>query len=121
MPMYLCDVVRILACWQIGTLDDNKLYDAFEKFDCMVDGDITVRCRIVNLYAYCWWKDRFDLGPFQMPNRISLLEVKELVEEHFDQLVSTSLRNRQDFSDLCVCPACGSSPDPKAAPDAHRQ
>ncbi|KAG1898189.1 uncharacterized protein F5891DRAFT_1191175 [Suillus fuscotomentosus] len=60
-------VEQILAGWQIGALDDNKLYDAFENFNCM-------------------WKDHFDLGPFEMPNRIPLLEVKELVEEHFEQL-----------------------------------
>ncbi|KAG1784523.1 uncharacterized protein HD556DRAFT_1315000 [Suillus plorans] len=93
MPMYLCDVVWILAGWQIGALDNNELYDAFKNFDCMVDGDITACCRIVNKYAYCWWNDHFDLGPFEMPNRISLLEVKELVEEHFEQL---------DFSDHFV-------------------
>ncbi|KAG1841464.1 hypothetical protein C8R48DRAFT_679264 [Suillus tomentosus] len=86
MLIYLCNVVQILAGWQIGALDDNKLYDAFKNFDCMVDEDISARCRIVNQYAYCWWKDRFDLGLFEMLTRISLLEVKELVEEHFEQL-----------------------------------
>ncbi|KAG2056557.1 hypothetical protein BDR06DRAFT_1040029 [Suillus hirtellus] len=86
MLMYLCNVIRILAGWQIGALDNNKLYDAFKNFNCMVDGDILACCRIVNQYAYCWWKDHFDLGPFEMPNRISLLEVKELVEKHFKQL-----------------------------------
>ncbi|KAG2082553.1 uncharacterized protein F5147DRAFT_803820 [Suillus discolor] len=61
----ICAASHILAGWQIGALDNNKLYDAFENFDCM---------------------DHFDLGLFEMPNHISLLEVKELVEEHVEQL-----------------------------------
>ncbi|KAG1792286.1 uncharacterized protein HD556DRAFT_1309363 [Suillus plorans] len=41
--------------------------------------------RVVPNYRHAWWKYRFDLVSFDMPLRMSVAQVKELVAEHFIQ------------------------------------
>ncbi|KAG1730912.1 hypothetical protein EDB19DRAFT_1831885 [Suillus lakei] len=41
---------------------------------------------VVTNYSYSWWKDRFDMLPWEMPNCITVEEVQELCRHHEQQL-----------------------------------
>jgi hypothetical protein len=88
LPEYLNDVVKMLIEWQVGVLDDDGLWQKFwtHKFD--VSGDLMARYRVVKVYQYSWWKDRFDLTPFEMPTRITPDEIRDLYQHHGQQMVS---------------------------------
>ncbi|KAG1847042.1 hypothetical protein F4604DRAFT_1936081 [Suillus subluteus] len=86
LPKYLNDIVKMLTEWQVGLLDDDDLFRRFWTHNMNIPGDIMARYRMVSVFLYSWWKDRFDLIPFEMPHRISLEEVKDLCLAHVDQM-----------------------------------
>jgi hypothetical protein len=70
----------MLTEWQVGLLDDEGLFHTFSTNRSDIAGDLMSRYRVVSTFAYSWWKDRFDLIPFEMPHRITLEEVQELYQ-----------------------------------------
>ncbi|KAG0695405.1 hypothetical protein DFH29DRAFT_1005479 [Suillus ampliporus] len=86
LPEYLNDIVMMFTHWQVGILDDDGLFQSFHTHNLNVAGDLMARYRIINNYSYSWWKDRFDLLPFEMPNHIPLDEVIQLYQEHEQQV-----------------------------------
>lgn len=88
LPEYLNDVVKMLTEWQLGILDDEGLFQTFSTSRADLAGDLMSRYRVVATFQYCWWKDRFDIIPFEMPHRITLEEVQELYRGHAAQIVS---------------------------------
>jgi len=87
LPEYLNDVIKMLTEWQVGLLDDDRLFEKFQSSNFEISGDLMVRYRVVTSFEYCWWKDRFDLMPFQMPERLALDELKDMCMAHMAQLV----------------------------------
>ncbi|KAG0691964.1 hypothetical protein DFH29DRAFT_883337 [Suillus ampliporus] len=75
LPEYLNDIVMMFTHWQ-----------SFHTHNFNVAGDLMACYRIINNYSYSWWKDWFDLLPFEMPNRIPLDEVIQLYREHEQQV-----------------------------------
>ncbi|KAG1760815.1 hypothetical protein EDD22DRAFT_954643 [Suillus occidentalis] len=53
-----------------------------------IAGDLMSRYRVILTFAYSWWKDCFDLIPFEMPHHITLEEVRELYQAHALQMLS---------------------------------
>ncbi|KAG2738381.1 hypothetical protein P692DRAFT_201812142 [Suillus brevipes Sb2] len=88
LPEYLNDVVKMLTEWQVGLLDDKDLFHTFSTNRSDIAGNLMSRYRVVSTFAYSWWKDRFDLIPFEMPHRITLEEVQELYQAHASQMPS---------------------------------
>ncbi|KAG1849006.1 hypothetical protein F4604DRAFT_1935086 [Suillus subluteus] len=43
----------------------------------------------VRIYQYTWWKDQFDLMPFEVPDRITMWEVLLLCNTHIQQTPAT--------------------------------
>ncbi|KAG2337825.1 hypothetical protein BDR05DRAFT_952340 [Suillus weaverae] len=88
---YLNNVVKMLTEWQVGLLDDNSLFQKFwsSKFD--LAGDLMARYRMVSSFSYSWWKDCFDTMPCEMPDRLSLEEVRELYQAHMEQMLARYL------------------------------
>jgi hypothetical protein len=84
---YLNDVVKMLTEWQVGLLNDDGLFEKFQSREFEISGDLMARYWIVTSFEYCWWKDRFDLMPFQMPERLTLNEVKDMCMMLMEQLV----------------------------------
>ncbi|KAG2737321.1 hypothetical protein P692DRAFT_20678382, partial [Suillus brevipes Sb2] len=87
LPEYLNDVIKMLTEWQVGLLDDDRLFEKFQSSDFEISGNLMVRYRMITSFEYCWWKDRFDLMPFQMPERLALDELKDMCMAHMAQLV----------------------------------
>jgi hypothetical protein len=87
LPVYLSDIVKMLIEWQVGVLDDDGLFRKFwtHKFD--LSGDLMASYRVVKVYQYSWWKDQFDLTPFEMPSCITPDEVRDLYQHHGQQTV----------------------------------
>ncbi|KAG1797830.1 uncharacterized protein HD556DRAFT_1440790 [Suillus plorans] len=76
----------MLASWQLALWDDNRLFREFSTHPVCGGSDVMAHCRLVAHYQYCWWKDRFDILPFEMLDRVQLQDVMELTLEHFQQL-----------------------------------
>ncbi|KAG2738704.1 hypothetical protein P692DRAFT_20882413 [Suillus brevipes Sb2] len=74
LPEYLNDVIKMLTEWH------------FQSSDFEISGDLMVQYQMVTSFEYCWWKDRFDLMPFQMPERLALDELKDMCMAHMAQL-----------------------------------
>jgi hypothetical protein len=91
LPEYLNNVMKMLTEWQLGLLDDDGLFQKFWTSKLDLSGDLMSQYRVVCNFEYSWWKDRFDLIPFEMPHRISLEEVRELYHAHAEQMVSTAV------------------------------
>jgi hypothetical protein len=88
LPEYLNDIVKMLTEWQVGLLDDEGLFHTFSTNRSDIAGDLMSWYWVVSTFAYSWWKDRFDLIPFEMPHCITLEEVQELYQAHASQMVS---------------------------------
>lgn len=86
LPEYLNNVMKMLTEWQLGLLDDDGLFQKFWTSKLDLSGDLMSQYRVVCNFEYSWWKDRFDLIPFEMPHRISLEEVRELYHAHAEQM-----------------------------------
>lgn len=86
MPEYLNDIVKMLTEWQLGLSDDDQLFRKFWTHNFDMAGDVMARYRVITVFRYSWWKDRFDLIPFDMPKRISFEEVRELYQDHMQQM-----------------------------------
>ncbi|KAG1891919.1 uncharacterized protein F5891DRAFT_1197207 [Suillus fuscotomentosus] len=86
LPEYLNDIVKMLASWQLALWDDDHLFHKFSTHPVGGDSDVMAHCHLVAHYQYCWWKDWFDLLPFEMPDCVQLQDVMELTVEHFQQL-----------------------------------
>ncbi|KAG2745951.1 hypothetical protein P692DRAFT_201868136 [Suillus brevipes Sb2] len=50
-----------------------------------VTGDLVSWYRVL-VFTYSWWKDHFDLIPFEIPHHITLKEVQELYQAHAAQM-----------------------------------
>ncbi|KAG2743399.1 hypothetical protein P692DRAFT_20746282 [Suillus brevipes Sb2] len=88
LPEYLNNIVKMLTEWQVGLLDNKGLFHTFLTSWSDIVGNLMSWYRVVSTFAYSWWKDRFDLIPFEMPHRITLEEVQELYLAHASQMVS---------------------------------
>ncbi|KAG2740180.1 hypothetical protein P692DRAFT_20881166 [Suillus brevipes Sb2] len=88
LPEYLNDVVKMLTEWQVGLLDDEGLFHMFSTNGSDIAGDLMSWYQVVSTFAYSWWKDCFDLIPFEMPHHITLEEVQELYQAHASQMPS---------------------------------
>ncbi|KAG1856165.1 hypothetical protein F4604DRAFT_1685566 [Suillus subluteus] len=85
LPVYLKQIVKMLMSWQVGALDNPGLFHEFATHHFDTSGDLMVRYQNVRIYQYTWWKDRFDLMPFEVPNRITMREVLLLCNTHMQQ------------------------------------
>ncbi|KAG0692327.1 hypothetical protein DFH29DRAFT_1008871 [Suillus ampliporus] len=104
LPEYLNDIVTMFTHWQVGILDDDGLFQSFHTHNFNVAGDLMARYRIINNYSYSWWKDQFDLLPFEMPNRIPLDKVIQLYREHEQQVLALTIQQPAGYlllPDLC--------------------
>ncbi|KAG1839663.1 hypothetical protein DFJ58DRAFT_733253 [Suillus subalutaceus] len=82
---YLKQVVKMLTSWQMGALDNPSLFHKFSTHQFDTSGDLMVRYRNLWIHQYTWWKDRFDLMPFEVPNRLTMHEVIQLYRTHMQQ------------------------------------
>ncbi|KAG1840762.1 hypothetical protein F4604DRAFT_1939960 [Suillus subluteus] len=85
LPEYLKQIVKMLTSWQVGALDNPNLFHEFATHHFDTSGDLMVRYRNVQIYQYTWWKNRFDLMPFEVPDRITMREVLLLCNTHMQQ------------------------------------
>ncbi|KAG2343156.1 hypothetical protein BDR05DRAFT_1000132 [Suillus weaverae] len=92
---YLNNVVKMLTEWQVGLLDDDSLFQKFWSSEFNLAGDLMARYWMVSSFSYSWWKDCFDTMLFEMPDRLSLEEVRELYQAHMEQMISTPARHEQ--------------------------
>ncbi|KAG1725097.1 hypothetical protein EDB19DRAFT_1915215 [Suillus lakei] len=86
LPEYLNDVVTMITQWQLGILDDDGLFQTFHMSRINMTGNLMARYQVITNYSYSWWKDWFDMLPWEMPNRITVEEVQELCQHHEQQL-----------------------------------
>jgi hypothetical protein len=69
-------------------LDDEGLFHTFLTSQTDMAGDLVSWYWVVLVFTYSWWKDHFDLIPFEIPHHITLKEVQELYQAHAAQMVS---------------------------------
>ncbi|KAG1884391.1 hypothetical protein F4604DRAFT_1919570 [Suillus subluteus] len=100
LPEYLNDIVILLMSWQVGMLDDEGLFTKFFDHEVNMPGEshLLASYRIVPVCQYSWWKDRFDVIPFQMPDCITPGKVIKLYREHAKQLPFGHLLCMQDHT-----------------------
>ncbi|KAG2089730.1 uncharacterized protein F5147DRAFT_780525 [Suillus discolor] len=86
LPAYLNEVILLITSFQTELYyDHGKLFAAFKACPHESPTHPVDINRVVRDYRHAWWKHRFDLAPFDMPLRMSVALVKELVTDHFAQ------------------------------------
>ncbi|KAG1798399.1 hypothetical protein EV424DRAFT_1546254 [Suillus variegatus] len=86
LPAYLNEIIFLITSFQTEPhLDFEKLYAAFKACPHESAAHPVNINRVVLDYHHAWWKYKFDLALFQMPLRMSVAMVKELVTGHFAQ------------------------------------
>ncbi|KAG1841083.1 hypothetical protein C8R48DRAFT_779221 [Suillus tomentosus] len=86
LPVYLNEVLFLITSFQTEPhYDHKKLFAAFKACPHESANHPVDINRVVRDYRHAWWKHRFDLAPFDMPLRMSVATVKELVTDHFAQ------------------------------------
>ncbi|KAG2030311.1 hypothetical protein BDR03DRAFT_987171 [Suillus americanus] len=102
---YLKQVVQMLTRWQMGALDNPGLFHKFSMHQFDTSGDLMVQYRNLQIHQYTWWKDWFDLMPFEVPNQLTMHEVIQLYCTHMQQTPAAHIL----LPEICRC-AVG--PDP---------
>ncbi|KAG1823866.1 uncharacterized protein BJ212DRAFT_1296391 [Suillus subaureus] len=74
----------------VGMLDDEGFFTKFfdHKVNILGESHLLASYHIVLVYQYSWWKDQFDVIPFEMPHCIQPDELIELYQEHAKQLMT---------------------------------
>src|ERR1700680_3390545 len=91
LPAYLNEVILLITSFQTEPYyDHGRLFATFKACPHESPTHPVDINRVVRDYRHAWWKHRFDLAPFDMPLRMSVATVKELVTDHFAQRVSDS-------------------------------